>query len=132
MAFIELNIAYHLGKGVSIKAYKCNISNDVYGNLKYTIDKNVVVEKTVIDKLELTQDDLQQLKIQLDPILFDEFRFLGYDLTYYCPGYKLGITSLNGIEDVYYERHYSERHQAWLDWYTPNWHSSGRSRLGQE
>jgi hypothetical protein len=120
LAFIEFNLYYELGTGVKIKAYKNKIDATDVNDIKDRI--NVKTSKFPFRAMD--QYELEQAKAQLDPILFDQYGYLGYDLVYFNPGYSLGITSLNGPANNNGYLYYSERDPAWRDWYTPNWHGT--------
>lgn len=87
MAYLEFYLhSASNGKGIKIKAYKPKITEE---------DLNITsIQCGTTSKGWLDQDDLEQLKIQLDDIVLVRYGFFSYDLTYFSPSYSLGITSL--------------------------------------
>jgi hypothetical protein len=120
VAFIEFNLTYELGRGLNVRAYKSKIDNNDAMDIR-----NLANAKLWHSGFkELTQDELEKLKIQLDPIILDQFGYIGYDLVYFTPTYSLGITSLDRPSNDPGHMVNSEPGQTWRDWYTPNWHST--------
>ncbi len=89
MAFLEVNIFYFQGRGLRVKAFKPIITED---DLKLSGYINRKIQLSYHERLN--QDDLHELKVQLDPIILDDFGFFSYNLEYVTSSYILGITSL--------------------------------------
>ncbi len=120
MAFIEFNLVYELGRGINVRAYKNRIENEDAMDIRAMANTKLWHSGFK----ELTQDDLEKLRTELDPIILDQFGYLGYDLVYFSPTFSLGITSLSSDGDGVGPLVYSGHRQAWGYWCSPNWHGT--------